>query len=211
MIASAPIEVATGEVPGLVGGRYRLGELIAIGGSAGVHRAFDVRLGRDVAIKRPRDGEAHARIRREAAILARCAHPDVVACLDAGEDAAGAPFVALQLVEGANLVQWAASAAIPRRVARTWAHEVIRAVRALHARGIVHGDLKPQHIMIGRDGHAILVDFDRAHGVDERSSASGIEAFAAPAVRAGGGTTVASDRFALGALLRWMREQAVLD
>lgn len=201
--------VVPGSAPGtLLGGRYRLGEAIAHGGSADVYRAVDVHLGRAVAIKRPRATEAHARLRREATMLARCAHPGVVTCLDSGEDDTGAPYLVLQLVDGVNLAQHAAAGTLDAAAAGAWAGEVARAVMHLHARGIVHGDLKPQHVVIGSDGHAVLVDFDRAHDVAEAGvPGTGIAAFAAPDVQAGAATTVRSDRFALRAVLRWLVEQ----
>jgi serine/threonine protein kinase len=193
----------------LLGGRYLLDATpMAIGGSATVHRALDTRLDRAVAIKRPRASEAHARIRGEAAILARCVHPGVISCIDRGDDEEGAPFLVLELADGANLAQLAAEGRIDRAVARTWAREVVGAVRHLQARGMVHGDLKPQHVMIDGRGHAVLVDFDRAHlDGDGLAEATGIEGFAAPEVRAGEPTSLASDRYALGALLRWLTER----
>jgi serine/threonine protein kinase len=192
----------------LLGGRYRLGEAIAHGGSADVYRAVAVRRGRAGAIKRPRGAEAHAGLRREATMLARCAHPGVVTCLDSGEDETGAPYVVLQLGDGVNLAQHAEAGTLDAAAANAWGREVARAVAHTHARGIVHGDLKPQHVMIGRDGRAVLVDFDRAHDVAEAGvPGTGIAAFAAPDVRAGAATTVQSDRFALRAVLRWLDEQ----
>lgn len=172
----------------LLAGRYALGETIAVGGGATVQRGVDTRLGRGVAVKRPRSVEAHARLCSEARVLARCAHPGVVACLDAGEDAAGEPYLVLALVDGANLVQHVARQAPPRPVARVWSREVVRAVSHLHARGIVHGDLKAQHIVIGRDGHAVVVDLDHA------GEATSVE--------------VARDRAALARIVRWLLAQS---
>ncbi|MGE3855551.1 MAG: phosphotransferase [Dehalococcoidia bacterium] len=160
MIAAVPREV---EAPSaLLAGRYALGATIAIGGGATVRRAWDVRLARTVAVKRAHGPRAHAALRREAALLARCSHPGVVTCLDAGEDASGAPYLVLRLVEGVNLAQHGATKAPARAVARRWAREAIGAVAHLHARGIAHGDLKLQHVVIERDGHAVLVDLDHA-------------------------------------------------
>ena len=156
----APLETTAGAT--LLGGRYALGATIAVGGGATVQRALDVRLGRAVAVKRPRSVEAHAGLRREAALLARCAHPGIVACLDAAVDAEGAPYLVLGLVDGVNLAQHLAGTSPARAVVRTWAREVARALAHLHAHGIAHGDLKPQHVVIDRDGRAVLVDLDHA-------------------------------------------------
>ncbi len=148
----------------LVEDRYVLGATIAIGGACTITRAHDTRLGRDIAIKRARtaDVASAARLRIEASMLARCAHPGVVSCLDLIEDLEGAPALVLQLVEGANLAQHAARGPIDEPVVRTWIDEVTSTVEHLHARGVVHGDLKPANVMITTSGCAILVDFDRA-------------------------------------------------
>jgi len=191
----------------LLVGRYDLGDTIAVGGGATIVRAHDTRLDRAVAIKRPiaLSVEAAERIRHEAAMLARCAHPGVVACLDVLDDEDGAPLLVMALVDGANLMQHARASTIPVAAAQAWAIELCRAVAHLHARGIVHGDLKPQHAIVSRvDGRVVLVDFDRAHEAGAAALASGAEAYAAPEVRAGAPTSIASDRYALGAVLRWL-------
>ena len=193
--------------PSALGERYTIGQVIAVGGSATIAHAHDARLDRAVAIKRPRtdDCEARERIHHEATILARLAHPNVVACLDVIEDAAALALV-LQLVDGPSLVERAEAARTDGDTARSWAVEVCRAVAHVHGRGVVHGDLKPQHIVIAGDGHAILVDFDRAHdaALAAPELASGVEAYAAPEVRRGAATSIASDCYALGAVLRWL-------
>ncbi len=192
----------------LLAGRYRVEpQPFAIGGSATIHRATDERLGPIVAVKRPRTVEAQDRIRHEAIMLVRCAHPGIVTCLDAGEDETGAPYLVLELIDGENLVQRVAGDRVTRAEARTWAREVFAAVRSLHARGIVHGDLKPQHVVIDRAGRAVLVDFDRAHLDGVPAEATGVEVFASPEVRAGAPTTIASDRYAAIAVVRWLLAQ----
>jgi len=195
--------------------RYVIGETIAVGGGATIVRAYDRRLGWAVAVKRAsaRTAEAHARIREEAAILARCAHPNIVTCIDVTDDEAGVPYLVMQLVDGANLVQHAHNGAIDEDAARAWAIDLCRAVAYLHAHGIAHGDLKPQHFVVSRaDGHAILVDFDRAHDVSMHDApATGTEAYAAPEVRAGAPTSIASDRYALGTVLRWLFEHTASE
>jgi len=199
--------------PAILAGRYRLGATLAVGGSAILTHALDLTLDRPVVLKRARDaGDAAvaARLRREAAILARCAHPGVVACHALIEDDAGAPCLVLQALDGTNLVQRDAAGAIPLEVALGWAVEVCRAAAHLEARGIVHGDLKPSHVVVDRDGRAVLVDFDRAHDgtPDDARGGTGTEPYVAPEVRGGAPTSAASDRYALGALLRWLLGRA---
>ena len=91
----------------LLGDRYRLDQLIGRGGMAAVWSATDTLLGRPVAIKRLHAGlladEEHAeRFRREAVLVARLSHPNLVHLLDRGEDADG-PYLVMELVEGENL------------------------------------------------------------------------------------------------------------
>ena len=194
----------------LLDGRYALGATLAVGGSAILTRALDTALDRPVAIKRPRvrDTEVEARLRHEGAILGRCGHPGIVACTARGDDEDGAPYLVLQLIDGPNLVQRLDTGGLTFDVALAWAVEVCRAVAHLDSRGIVHGDLKPQHIVIDTDGHAVLVDFDRAHDAsDVGARATGTEPYVAPEVLRGGATTIASDHYALGAVLRWLLER----
>ena len=91
----------------MLGARYRLDELIGRGGMASVWRATDTVLARDVAVKRLHSGlladEEHAeRFRREALLVARLSHPNLVHLLDRGEDDQG-PYLVMELVEGENL------------------------------------------------------------------------------------------------------------
>ncbi|MBA3235255.1 MAG: protein kinase, partial [Chloroflexi bacterium] len=108
----------------LVGGRYRLGEVIGIGGMATVHRALDTRTGRSVAIKLLRrevieDVDIAMRFRREALAATVLRHPNIVACLEAGTDD-GQPFLVMDLIEGEDL------AARLRRVGRLAPAEAAR-------------------------------------------------------------------------------------
>jgi serine/threonine protein kinase len=87
------------EIGAVLGGRYRLVELLAQGGMATVHRAVDAQLGRDVAVKVLRaqygdDPDFLARFRQEAQAAASLNHPNVVAVYDYGEDEAG-PFIVM--------------------------------------------------------------------------------------------------------------------
>ncbi len=88
-------------------GRYRVEDLIALGGTATVHRAHDLRLGRDVALKRPRTGQGQAqhrlRLLDEGRLLAHLSHPGLVRVLDAAWEGPGAPYLALELVDGPDL------------------------------------------------------------------------------------------------------------
>jgi eukaryotic-like serine/threonine-protein kinase len=95
------------EIGQVLGGRYRLIELLGSGGMATIYRATDTGLGRDVALKllRPeylRDPDFSARFRQEAQAAASLSHPNVVTVYDYGEDPSG-PFIVMELVDGEDL------------------------------------------------------------------------------------------------------------
>jgi serine/threonine protein kinase len=117
-----------------------------------VYRARQLALGRAVALKTllagPRAGPAErARLRAEAAALARLRHPNVVHIFDAGE-AAGEPFLVLELVAGGSLAGYAGGRPQPVRAAAGLAAVLARAVQAVHDGGVVHRDLKPANILL---------------------------------------------------------------
>jgi serine/threonine-protein kinase len=147
-----------------VGGRYRLAEVIGVGGMATVHRAIDTKADRSVAIKLLRreviaDTDIAMRFRREALAATVLRHPNIIACLEAGTDD-GQPFLVMELIEGEDL------AARLRRLGRLSPSEaarigldVARALGVAHIRGIVHRDVKPGNILLARDGRAMVTDF----------------------------------------------------
>src|SRR4029453_3609159 len=95
------------EIGTILGGRYRLGELLGQGGMATIYRALDTQLGRDVAIKllRPeylQDPDFSTRFRQEAQNAASLNHPNVVSVYDYGEDPSG-PYIVMEFVDGEDL------------------------------------------------------------------------------------------------------------
>jgi serine/threonine-protein kinase len=145
-------------------GRYRVEGLLGLGGMGRVHRALDTVLGRRVALKvlattegDPRAAVHAARLLREARAAAALDHPNVVALYDVGEHE-GAPFIAMELVEGCSLRRLIAGAAPwPQRV--RWLAEIASALDAAHRAGLIHRDVKPDNVMIRRDGRAKVLDF----------------------------------------------------
>ena len=137
------------EIGSVLGGRYRLVELLGQGGMATIYRAHDAQLDRDVAVKllRPeygRDPDFLARFRHEAQAAASLNHPNIVSVFDYGQDAAG-PFIVMELVDGEDLASILRGngplAAAPGRPDRRRGRA--RRSQAAHARGIVHRDVKP--------------------------------------------------------------------
>ena len=199
------------EIGTLVGGRYRLVELVGQGGMATIYRATDTQLGRDVAVKLLRseylrDPDFSSRFRFEARSVASLSHPNIVGVHDYGEDPSG-PFIVMELVDGEDLATiLRANGALPPRQAARIASAVARALAAAHAKGIVHRDVKPGNVIIGRDGQVKVTDFGIARAVAESAltlpgTALGSVHYFSPEQARGETTTEAGDIFSLGIVL----------
>ncbi len=142
-------------------GRYVLGRKLGAGGMGVVYEASDPELGRNVAIKMLRRGAQAQRLRREAQALARLAHANVVTVYDVGEHD-GQVFVAMALVDGDNLRQWAKRGPHSTREILGVLVRAARGVAAAHQAGLVHRDLKPDNIFVSRSGEVLVGDFGLA-------------------------------------------------
>jgi serine/threonine-protein kinase len=195
-------------------GRYRIGELIAAGGTARVHRAHDVQLDRPVAVKllHPHllpDESARRRFAAEARAAAGLRHPAIVTVYDVAADAE-APAIVMELVEGESLsaLLTAGGAMPPRDVARIGA-EVADALYLAHRQGVVHRDVKPGNILIERGtGRARLVDFGIAHSLaaggaslTQTGTSLGTPRYMAPEQLAGEALGPRTDLWGLGAAM----------
>lgn len=152
----------------VLGGRYRLEELVARGGTAEVWRATDTSLERVVAVKLvtvPHD-DSTARAADEARTLAQLSHPSLVQVYDAGTDAAGRPWVVMEFVEGRTLADAIRSAPQPTQRIAEVGLAVAEALEHVHARGMVHRDVKPANVLLRSDGAVKLTDFGIARLVD---------------------------------------------
>ena len=198
----------------LVAGRYRLGELLGRGGMSEVYAAQDERLERSVAVKllRPelaiRD-DVRLRFEVEARAAAGLAHPNVVGVYDTGEDE-GLPFIVMERLPGETLGDRIASGGVDPAWLRARALEVLSALGAAHAAGIVHRDVKPGNILIASNGHAKIADFGIAKSIERlpdeveltgTNLLVGTPAYVAPERMAGNPATPASDIYSMGVVL----------
>jgi serine/threonine protein kinase len=151
------------------GERYRILSLLGAGGMGQVFRVEDATSGQALALKvlRPIDAEDTDRVRRfqrEIQILTRIRHPAVLHILDWGDSAAGLYFVT-ELVDGEDLkVAIRRRGAWPAPEAAALGATLAEALAAAHAQGVVHRDVKPNNVMIARDGSVRLLDFGLARG-----------------------------------------------
>ena len=152
--------------PGTRLGPYEIGVSLGAGGMGEVYRARDTRLGRDVAIKVlppefSRDPERLARFEREARLLASLSHPNI-AGIHGLETADGAPYLALEFVEGETLAARLARGPLPLDEAIDVAGQIAAGVEAAHESGVIHRDLKPGNVMLTSAGKVKVLDFGLA-------------------------------------------------
>ena len=158
-------------------GPYDIVAPLGAGGMGQVYRARDAKLNRDVAIKAlpdlfADDPERVARFEREAQLLAALNHPHIAAIYGL-EQAAGARFLILELVEGESLAETLSRGPLPVREAMGAARQIVDALEAAHEKGIVHRDLKPANIMWTPEGQVKILDFGLAKALEtEQSNAS---------------------------------------
>ncbi|MFF8996022.1 serine/threonine-protein kinase [Streptomyces sp. NPDC014983] len=199
----------------LIAGRYRLADSIGSGGMGRVWRAHDEVLHRTVAVKEltaalyVSDSDQAvllARTRAEARAAARINHSAVVTVHDVLEHD-GRPWIVMELVEGNSLADAVKEQGHiePREAARIglW---VLRALRAAHSAGVLHRDVKPGNVLLGRDGRVLLTDFGIAQiegdsTITRTGEVVGSVDYLAPERVRGHDPGSASDLWALGATL----------
>ncbi len=202
-------------------GRYRVVETVGAGAFGQVFRARDAELDRDVAIKvmlpaRSARADEHERMLREARALARLRHPNVVEIFDVGvgitgHHDGGAPqhgvYIVMQWLPGESLAAFAATRPGHVALVDAWV-QVARGLDAAHRDGLVHGDVKPDNVIIDAVGRVRVVDFGLARetvrpsstlegsGETDVTSISGTPVYMAPEQHRGV-MSAAADQFAL--------------
>ena len=192
--------------------RYRMGPLLGRGGMAEVYDGYDERLHRPVAVKvlRPEvaaDPEVRTRFEIEARLAAGLSHPNVVAVFDTGEDD-GTPFIVMERLPGETLADRMATGPVDQVWLRRMAGDVLGALGAAHAAGLVHRDVKPGNILLAEDGCAKVADFGIAKSLEVTGGdltgtglLFGTPAYLAPERLEGHPATERSDLYALGVVL----------
>ncbi len=170
--------LSAGSVDALRG--HEIGALLGRGGMGSVYSARQHALERDVALKlifdNGGDPERVARFRREALVLGRLEHPNIVPIHDLGKDAGGQHFYTMKLVKGRTLqtllidIRAGDKETVlqyPLAALLTVFRKVCDAMAFAHSQGVIHRDLKPDNIMIGEFGEVLVMDWGVAKLMDE--------------------------------------------
>lgn len=217
-MTSSPDRLAAGPFTGVtLGGRYRLDGLIGRGGMASVYRGEDLSLGRPVAVKvfaEAAEGiDDAARRRSETALLASVEHRALVRLYDAAHDAGiDREYLVMELVDGRDLRKTLQAGPVSTADAAWLAADLAEALHVIHARGIVHRDVKPANVLLApshlptRSWHPKLADFGIARLIDDarltRTGAYvGTPGYLSPEQVGGRAPGTASDIYSLGLLL----------
>jgi eukaryotic-like serine/threonine-protein kinase len=214
--AAAAAEEETAEIPlapelrFLAGWRrYRVRRFLGAGGMGSVYQAFDPTLDRNTALKflHKNDDLQTERFLREARAQARIEHPNVCQVYEVGE-VEGRPYIAMQYIEGRSLADLRHDLSTVGKVRLL--RDVARAIHAAHKSGLIHRDLKPGNVLVGRDDagdlHPWVVDFGLAldqdqPGLTRTGMISGTPAYLSPEQAQGLPLDGRSDLYSLGVVL----------
>ena len=192
-------------------GRYEIMNIIGEGGMAIVYRALDHRLNRYVAVKIMRsemaaDEEFRRRFNAESQAVAMLSHPNIVAVYDVSRSET-MEYIVMELIDGITLKQYMDKRGmLAWREAVHFSKQIAKALTQAHERGIIHRDIKPQNIMLLRDGTIKVADFGIAaleSEVDEKPDGQAIGSihYIAPEQARGESPDARSDIYSLGVLM----------
>lgn len=192
-------------------GRYKIQSLIGTGGMAAVYLAKDLILDRLVAIKVLRldfrqNDDAMRRFRREALSATQLIHPNIVGVYDVGQSQE-MNYIVMEYVEGTDLKDYVRQrgALHPIEAVRIMM-QIVSAIAAAHQNRIIHRDIKPQNILIDKEGNVKITDFGIAVALSDTSLTQtntllGSVHYLSPEQARGGMATIQTDIYALGIVL----------
>lgn len=193
---------------------YEILSKIGVGGMGAVYKARQLSIGREVAIKilfpkYKQDAEYMERFLREARLLAKMNHPNIVSAIDAGE-VGGVPYFVMEFIDGISVSQLLdQKGRLSERDAVKIGMHTARALHHAHKNHLVHRDIKPQNIMITREGFVKLCDLGIAKRTDIKEDASltaegmaiGTPYYISPEAALGRNVDIRADIYSLGATL----------
>ena len=193
-------------------GPWRILARIGAGGMGEVYHAerADGAFQMQVAIKliRSRRENLARLLKTERELLARLNHPGIARLIDGGMAEDDRPYLVMEWVDGRTLGEWIHGSAVRPQNCLIVFTQVCDAVAFAHRSLVVHGDIKPANVAVGRDDQARLLDFGVAQlldaTIDSRMPSAMTPSFSAPEQLRGEPVSTASDIFSLGAVLRWM-------
>ena len=191
-------------------GRFEVRSILGRGSMGTVFKAWDTKLERWVAIKTVRagagmaefwDGDVVRALVSEAAMVARFNHPHVVSVYDV-QDATDAAYIVMEFVDGVSLEDLVHRVRLPPALAVPLLRALASALAAAHAVHVLHRDVKPGNVLLGRDGGIKLTDFGIASFVSAqmRRTLFGTPGYMPPETLRGKGFDPSGDLFALGAV-----------
>jgi eukaryotic-like serine/threonine-protein kinase len=191
--------------------RYEILGTLGCSATSRVEKARDTVLGRTVALKTL----VHAfgasieqkQFLREAQIVSQLSHPAIVSLYDVGIEGENVAYLVMEYIPGKTLQQVLSESAVPFPRACSWAADLAGALSGAHRAGIIHGDIKPGHILVTEDGRVKLGDFGIARFATQVSGSGqmmGTPAYLSPEQIAAEPQSTRSDIFSLGIVLYQM-------
>src|SRR5215470_2350248 len=203
-------------------GHYEILTPIGAGGMGEVYRAKDPRLGREVALKVlpaaiAQDADRLRRFEAEARAASALNNPNIVTVHDIGKSN-GTTYMAMELIDGASLRQLLANGALPEKKMLEVSVQIADGLAKAHSAGIVHRDMKPENVMVSKDGFVKLLDFGLAKpftapgtgdgsalptsaGETQPGTVLGTVGYMSPEQASGRPVDYRSDQFSLGSIL----------
>ena len=203
------MEDITAKFP-IINDRYKILNTIGSGGTSTVYEAHDIILDRPVAIKMlnlelASDPELSEKFKSEAKASAKLAHPNIVRTYDYGYQN-GRFYIVLELVDGSNFKKEMTNVSNTKNQLVTWIKQACSGLSYAHENGLIHCDIKPQNLLIGKDRILRITDFGISRLLGDASGESSSEVwgspyYMAPEVVAGKAITPAVDIYAMGVIL----------